>query len=226
MFSPLETILAFLLRRWGFLNPPEMQLDPAKPAAFEELYAGFSCGVLDYSLPYPRHEFTRWLAAEKGVLLHGSNRRGIEVLEPRRQTTYKGRLVAAVFASSDGIWLFFFATLNYKNPGLSSTRNAGLYLRGEKYFFFSVSEAALGENLWTEGSVYVLPVTVFASQDPGGLWRQEWTNPRPVVPLAELHVTAGDFPFHRLVAGFPPGESMLATWRSYGRRVRQQQGLR
>ena len=72
----------------------------------------------------------------------------------------------------------------------------------------------------------MLPATGFTSQDPGGIWRQEWTNPESVVPRAELHVTAEDFPFQKQVVGFPPGERMLGTWRNYRRRVRESQGLR
>jgi hypothetical protein len=218
MISPLESTLAFLLRRWGFLTSPQMTLTPAKTAAFEAVFTGFSGGPAAYTLPYPKHEFTRWLTAEKGLLLHGSNRRGLRQLEPRHQTNYRGKPVEAVFASSDGIWPFFFATLNYQNPGLSVARNASLFLCGEKYYYFSVSQAALGADLWTEGSVYLLSPDGFASQDPGGIWRQEWASSSPVVPLAELPVTAEDFPFHRQVVGFTPGERMLTTWRRYGKR--------
>jgi hypothetical protein len=218
MILPLEAVLAVFFPRWGFLNPPEMDLTPEKPSAFEDLSASFDGGGVDYTLPYPKHEFTRWLTAQRGVLLHGSNRRGLKLLEPRRQTTYKGKTVEAVFASSDGIWPFYFAALNVQNPDLTSTRNASLYLRGEKYYYFSVSQAALGPDLWTEGSIYILPAAKFVSQDPGGIWRHEWTSAGSVVPLAELPVTFEDFPFHREVVGFVPGEPMLTTWRSYGRR--------
>jgi hypothetical protein len=218
MISPFEAALAFLFRRWGFLNPPDMDLTPEKRTAFEELSASFDGGSVAYALPYPKHEFTRWLTAQKGLLLHGSNRCGLRLLEPRRQTTYIGKSVEAVFASSDGIWPFYFAVLNYQNRDLASTRNASLHLRGQKFYYFSVSQAALGSDLWTEGSVYILPASKFVSQNPGGIWRDECTSANPVVPLAELPVTFEDFPFHREVVGFVPGESMLTTWRSCGRR--------
>ncbi|MFN2143803.1 MAG: hypothetical protein ACK2T7_00545 [Anaerolineales bacterium] len=218
MLFPIEAALAFLVRRWGFLSPPDMALTEEKSSAFEDLFASISGGELRYTLPYPKHEFTRWLTAKKGLLLHGSNHRGLNMLQPRRQASYNGRPIEAVFASSDGLWPFFFAVINYRNPALSATRNASLYLRGEKLYYFAVSQAALGPELWTEGSIYLLPAAGFYSQNPGGIWRQEWANPDSVAPLAELPVTHRDFPFWQQVVGFTPGELMLTTWRNYGRR--------
>src|SRR5689334_8395179 len=68
----------WVFRRLRFLEAPPLRLDARKVLAFEELYQTMLDSapghVLDYDLPYPRHEFLRYLVARKHVLLHGSNK--------------------------------------------------------------------------------------------------------------------------------------------------------
>jgi hypothetical protein len=214
-----NTLLKYFFSRWGFLRPQAIPIDSPRDQAFEGLWQQIQVGDgLDYQLPYPKEYFTRWLVTEKEVLLHGSNRGDIEELAPRSQTNYRGKHVEGVFASSDGIWPFFFATINYQNPDFRSTRNGCFTLGEEKYYCFNISEEAFAGEIWTQGWIYVLPREGFGSQDPGGVWRDEWVCPNAVAPLAVLPVETGDFPFRDKVVGFQRGESVLTTWRMYGRR--------
>lgn len=215
-----EFFLRGLFRRWRFLVPPDEAPDDKMVAAFERLWRSISSGCrLIYDLPYAKTAFTRWLTAEKGVLLHGSNHAGLEQLLPRKQTNFSGKPVEAVFASSDGIWSLYFALLDYQNPNLSTTRNGCFSLFGEMYYIFCVNQEALEFPLWTSGWVYIVPPDGFVSQDPEGLWRSEWICDQTVRPLAALPVSYEDFPFYQHVAGFPRGEHFLLTWARYGRRI-------
>ena len=62
--------------------------------------------------PYPRRKFLRYLVHHHPVLLHGANRSDLCTLEPRRQSDFNGRILTTVFASGDGLWSLFFATLD------------------------------------------------------------------------------------------------------------------
>ena len=214
-----QLALGVFFKRWGFLTPPEIPADPQRDAAFKALWSQAEAGqILDYRLPYPKSWFTCWLTANQPVLLHGSNRGGLEELTPRPQTNFSGKRVEGVFASSDGIWPLFFAAINYQNPKFRVTRNGCFTIGADKFYCFNISEEAFEGEVWTPGWVYVLPAEGFVSQDPGGLWQDEWVCPHPVRPLAVLSVSAEDFPFKAEVVGFPQGEGVLQTWRKYGRR--------
>jgi hypothetical protein len=216
-----DKLLQFFFSRWGFLRPAEIPADLEREQVFKSLWQQIeSGGELAYDLDYPISWFTRWLVAEKAVLLHGSNRGDIEELVPRSQTNYKGKQVEGVFASSDGIWPLFFAAINYQNPDFRSTRNGCFTLGTEKYYCFNISEEASAGEIWTQGWIYILPRDGFVSQDLGGMWRDEWVCPHPVTPLAVLPVDESDFPFRDEVVGFRRGESVLTTWRMYGQRLK------
>lgn len=217
-----DVFLRKLFKRWGFLVSPEIVHDEEMVKAFEQLWCSIeSGGGLNYDLPYAKTAFTGWLVAEKGVLLHGSNRAGIEELTPRKQTNFSGKQVEAVFASVDGIWPLYFALLDYQNPNLRTTRNGCFSLAGERYYLFCVNQEAFESSLWTSGWVYILPPDGFVSQDPEGIWRSEWICKNVVKPLAALPVTYQDFPFYQHVVGFPRSEHFLFTWARYGRRIRK-----
>lgn len=215
-----DVVFRGLFRRWGFRVAPEVAPSEEMAAAFEQGWQSISSGGgFHYDLPYPKTAFTRWLTAEKGVLLHGSNHAGLEQLIPRKQTNFSGKPVEAVFASSDGIWPLYFALLDYQNPNLFSTRNGCFSLDGDRYYLFCVNQEAFASPLWTSGWVYLLPPDGFVSQDPEGLWRSEWICEDVVRPMAALPVSAEDFPFDQAVAGFPRNEHFLLTWARYGRRI-------
>src|SRR5690606_6124316 len=69
------------------LLPPEMVLDAGKEADFAELLdevLGGDGGLLEYTLPYPKHEFLRYLAAQDRFIFHGSPKADIEEFSTRR----------------------------------------------------------------------------------------------------------------------------------------------
>ena len=221
-----ESVLRYLFSRWGFLLPPELPSDREMIVAFEQLWHSLGAGeVIHYDLPYEKTQFTRWLVAEKGVLLHGSNHGRIEELTPRKQTNFSGKQVEAVFASSDGLWPVYFAVLDYQNPALRSTRNGCFSIGDKRYYLFCVKQETSQNPLWTTGWVYILPPDGFVSQDPKGMWQCEWICPNPVTPLARLAVSYVDFPFRQHVVGFRRGESMLKTWNQYGRRTMSKKAI-
>jgi hypothetical protein len=196
MNSLVQIALFKLLR---FLEPPEVHFDPERLAAFDALYetavrpgAG---GWIDYRCPYPKAEFLTYLVQRQPVLLHGSGNTAIDTLEPRRQTLFNGPVVTGVFATSDGIWPLFFATMPWAQGLGWSTRNGALTVRERRFYFFSLSEN-MAEYSWQNGAIYILPRAPFQLQSP--TW-QEWTCPEPVTPLAKLAVSPEDFPFRQQV---------------------------
>jgi len=131
------------------------------------------------------------------VLVHGSNRRDIELFEPREQTTYVGQATRAVFASTEPVWSLFFAVTD--TATVSSRWNACVLPdtsgAGRTRFFFSVG--CPPDRAWTDGALYLLPRDTFVpSDDPA-----EWLSFEPVRPLEVIPVTPADFPFRDRVFG-------------------------
>jgi hypothetical protein len=76
------------------------------------------------------------------MVLHGSNRPDIEVLEPAEQTDFGGKRVKAVFASRDAIWPFFFAILNTRGYRGSLRNSCWVVSRSgqeQRFYFFSIN---------------------------------------------------------------------------------------
>jgi hypothetical protein len=166
----------------------------------------------------------RYLVHYKDMVLHGSNRQELELLEPKEQTDYGGKRITAVFASRDGIWPMFFAIVNLK--GYRGSLRNGCWVvnrRGEeqRFYFFSVNREMLGEGLWTAGMIYILPGGTFEMTDRGVVRFDEWASGETVRPIAKLAVKPEDFPFLDQVAGHQEGESMLASWLKYKKRRRR-----
>src|SRR5215216_4431622 len=90
----------WVFQRLRFLEAPPLRLDTQKVWAFEELYQMMVDSepghVLDYRLPYPKHEFLRYLVARKPVLIHGSNQRDIVAIAPNWEKDLSGRPVRGV----------------------------------------------------------------------------------------------------------------------------------
>lgn len=189
------------------LVAPELNLEPNKVTAFDSALA--SAGAqhsIDYQLPYPKHEFLRYLVARHDVVLHGSGNGAIDAFEPTWQTDYFGRVRKAVFAASDGIWPMFFAILDrsryhgsLRNVCFWDVDDAG---KGQKYYSFSINAEFLERQPWREGSIYVLQRATFERVvDEDGNHSEEWLSTRAVRPLARLAVSPSDFPFLKDVEG-------------------------
>jgi hypothetical protein len=224
----MSMIFAWLVSKIGralFLPEPISVLSDEKREAFEQVFRsmleGSSGSAVNYGCPYPKWEYLRYLVQEKDIVLHGSNRKDIEVLEPKEQTDYSGKQITAVFASRDGIWPMFFAIVN--TTGYRGSLRNGCWVVKKKsgeqrFYFFSVNEEMLGEGIWTEGMIYILPGEAFELTNRGVVRFDEWASKEAVRPIAKLAVEPEDFPFLGQVAGHQEEESILRSWLKYKKR--------
>lgn len=196
----------------------------AMERTFQSMLEHPATQALHYDCPCSKWEFLRYLLQNKSVVLHGSNRKDIEALEPREQTDCSGKPTTAVFASRDAIWPIFFAIVNttiYRG----SLRNGCWVVQGrggeQRFYFFSVNAAMLAKDLWTEGVIYILPGETFQLTNHGVMRFDEWASREAVQPLGKLVVTPDDFPFLNRVAGHREGESMILSWLKYKSRCKK-----
>src|SRR5207245_2195901 len=172
-------------------------------------------GFIDYRLDAPKYEFLSYLVHARGYLLHGTASSDLEQIEPRRATDYNARDVDAVFATSDGIWPLFFATLD--RPRAGSLWNGCYHLRRgsvvHRYYFFFTEADPRDEAIWRDGTIYVLPREPFART-----WiPNEWVSPQPVRAVAKLLVSPSDFPFKQRVKKFDATLSLLGNLRRFSK---------
>ncbi|HUS13480.1 MAG TPA: hypothetical protein VM536_00490 [Chloroflexia bacterium] len=193
-----------------YLQAPVVNWDADRVAFFEGMLADARSrgpgSVIAWQGAYPKHEFLTYLAECGGLLMHGSNRTAIRVLQPRSQVNYLGERVRAVFATPDGIWPMFFAVLD-REVYEGSLRNGCFFVTdpaGEtrKCYHFSINRELLPHQPWTEGMIYILDRAGFTRvHDLAGNPLEEWTSLAPVRPLARLPVAPEDFPFLAQVQG-------------------------
>lgn len=200
-----------------FYVPVPVTLDTDKKAAFERLYqttlAQGSGSAVVYTLPYPKHEFLRYLVEEKGVMVHGSGKTDIDVLKPLRygiDAADSGN-VSGIYADKDYIRPIYFAIVNGKrafgqNNGffdltpdgqISEQEDQGLERR---FYKLAIGVNGLRRQPWRNGMIYILPADTFE------YWR-EWTSRVPVRPLMRLAVTPEDLPLLAQIWG--------SDWRNF-----------
>jgi HEAT repeat protein len=182
-----------------------------KREAFEALYqATLARGPgseVEYALPYPRHEFLRYMVEAKRLLLHGTGRGDLEVLQPLRWSTDGADHgnVSGVYADRDPIRPIYFAVVHRDrcfglNNGFFDMTEAGEGVEGEaptcerRYYRLALSVNGLPRDPWCCGTVYILPEESFS------YWR-EWTSRAPVRPLMRLAVSPDDLPLRDQVWG-------------------------
>lgn len=165
--------------------------------------------AIDYTLTAPKWQFLRHVAERRGIVLHGSSDANITRLAPRQTDDIApfGNQ-AAVYAASDGIWPLFFAILDRDHFPTGLLVNGCMNIAGEPdpFYFFSISQEALDQRPWRDGTVYLLPATEFEGQpsiDVGEVQIStgQVASRRPVVPIAKLPVAPADFPFLDQVRG-------------------------
>jgi len=199
----------------SFLLPrPPFELTPKKKTAFEDLYRSTKAGCLiDYRLPFPKWEYLSFLCETKELVLHGSQDQSIGEVEPRQANDKKEfSNQRAIYATTDGIWVIYFAILDRKKYSEMSLFNSCLRARvsadqiSDPMYFFSITHSVLLQKPWCQGMVYILPRHSFeqeASQEMQGMEIifPHWISTMPAEPIAKLPVGTQDFPFLEQIHG-------------------------
>ena len=198
-----------------FLLPqPTFDLSPVKQAEFDMLFDSTPSGsFVDYQLDYPKWQFLSYLCKSRNLVLHGSQNLDIDEVEPRKANDKKAFSDQnAIYATTDGIWVIYFAIIDRKRFSQLSLFNSCLEIRTSSdhimgpLYFFSITHSALIQEPWCEGTVYILPRDNFeqeqAQQTLGAnIIFPHWIGSQPTKPVAKLHVQPQDFPFLAKVHG-------------------------
>ncbi len=196
------------------LPRPPVEWTAEKTNAFEHLWnTRSSKGWLDYRLLYPKWEFLSYLGETHEVVLHGSQNQGIEVVEPRQANDARAfSNQRAIYATTDGIWVIYFAILDRQGHRQMTLFNSCLQARiapdrlSEPMYFFSITQAARVQQPWCEGAVYILPRGSFQQEGPQTIQGMEivfphWIGPDPAEPEGRMRVGPADFPFLAQIHG-------------------------
>ncbi|HTX80057.1 MAG TPA: hypothetical protein VMC62_10330, partial [Longilinea sp.] len=196
------------------LPPPPVEMTPEKQNAFERLWHATPQGrLIDFHLPYPKWEFLTYLCETKELVLHGSQNPGIDIVEPRQANDKRSfSNQHAIYATTDGIWVLYFAILDRKKfPGMSLF-NSCMRVRlpggqlSESTYFFSITHSALVQQPWCQGIIYILPRGPFQQEAPQKMQGMEivfphWISTTSAKPVAKLSVEPQDFPFLAQIHG-------------------------
>jgi hypothetical protein len=185
----------------GATEGPPVGVDPDRREALERLLATADGTIAAADCPYPLHELLTHLVAERGLLLHGSNRSELDVLEPRRARDWTTELEAVV-ASDDAIWPIFYAVVDRER--VDGVFSACTHIGRRRFYMFAVH----GATAWTDGAVYALRRDGFRRE-----WGNEWVSGEPVRPTLRVLVGPADFPLRDATIGVAAPEEF--------RRVRQ-----
>ncbi|GAB4455113.1 MAG: hypothetical protein OHK0029_10660 [Armatimonadaceae bacterium] len=168
-------------------------------------------GRIAYHHPLPRWQFLCYLAEEKGFLLHGSGDPDVRCFEPQPNSDINPfGAQTAVYAASDGIWPLYYAILDRDRYPMTlhnaCTRFCASGQWSEPLYFISITETALVQQPWRDGTVYLLRRDTFTPH-PDTEYRgfplqiPMWASQEPVIPVAKLAVTPEDFPFLAHIRG-------------------------
>ena len=191
-----------------FLLPqPPFCLSKEQQAAFESLIDSTPPGsFIDYQLNNPKWQFLSYLCKSRNLVLHGSQNLDINEVEPRLANdpkAFSGQ--EAIYATTDGILVIYFAIINRRKFQLSLFNSCiDIHLSPDQMigplYFFSITYSALLQKPWCDGAIYILPRETF-EQEPAqqmmGATIQfpQWISFRPARPIAKLRVQPQDFPF-------------------------------
>jgi len=196
------------------LPRPAFDIFPEKRDAFEELYRSTPAGeFVEYQLTYPKWQYLSYICENKDLVLHGSQNLGISEVEPRQANDIKEfSNRRAIYATTDGIFVIYFAILDRMKFPKMSLYNSCLQIRispdhlSEPVYFFSISHPALVQKPWTTGAIYVLPRQSFIQEPAQQVQGTEiafpqWIGSRSMRPVAKLLVESRDFPFLKQIHG-------------------------
>jgi hypothetical protein len=198
------------------LPQPRMARTPELRAASEQLFTAITTGppgqFVDYHLPFPKWQFLSIIGETHDVVFHGSCDPAIQQVEPRQSQDIKPfSAQRAIYATTDGIWVVFFAILDRRRYPMSlfnmclRARMAADQL-SEPLYYFSITQAALACKPWCEGVVYILPREQFEQEPPQPYSGIEivlphWASTMSAMPIAKLRVGPDDFPFLTQIRG-------------------------
>ena len=177
----------------GANEVPRPVVDDARTETFERLIAAARAGDGAVDLegcPYPVHELLTHVVEREGLLLHGSNHTGLEVLEPQPARDLDTTLHAVV-ACDDAIWPMFYAVVARDRVAgvVTACTHLGRGSRRRRFYVFGLFGDPASETTWTRGVVYALPRAGFRRE-----WGNEWVSPSPVRPELRIPVEPADFP--------------------------------
>lgn len=189
------------------LPQPCFDLTPEKQSIFETLFNSTpSGGVVDYRLSIPKWQFLSYLCRNKDLVMHGSQNTDIDIVEPMKAGDVRAfSAQEAIYATTDGIWVIFFAIIDRKKF-LPSLFNSCLCMRTSPdratgpLYFFSMTHSVLVQNPWCDGVIYLLPRGDFEREPAREFSGAEiifphWISFKPARPVARLLVHPQDFPF-------------------------------
>lgn len=199
-----------------WLQRPKFEIDYQTLSDIDKLFARVkAAGIntrIDYAFPIPKWQFLCYLADQHGVVLHGTGDPNIQIFEPRPSNDLSEfGAQTAVYAARDGLWAMFFAILDRSHYPMS-TSNACIRMVdetgqvSEPRYVFSISQPALRQHPWRDGTIYILPGDSFVNQPSLRFGAYEVQIPQlaslvPVKPLAHLEVIPEDFPFLKDIRG-------------------------
>lgn len=200
----------------GATEAPRTPLDAKRQETFERLIASARDrdGTVDTAAcPYPVHELLTYLVDRHRLLLHGSNRTTLDVLEPQPARDLDTSLLAVV-ACDDGIWPLFYAVVarDRVEGVLTACTHVGRGARRRRFYVFAVHGAGSVAAVLTSGVVYALRRDGFRRE-----WGNEWVSPEPVRPVLRIPVEPADFPLLDTVVALsaPTGiRSVIRTLRA------------
>jgi hypothetical protein len=192
-----------------FLLPrPPVELTPDKKRAFDLLWQSRrNDDFIDYHLPFPKWQFLSYLCEMDDLVLHGSQNQAIGTVEPRQANDKKAfSNQRAIYATTDGIWVIYFAILDRQEYTELSLFNSCLQARvaadqlSNPLYFFSITHSVLIQKPWCAGAIYILPRKFFQQEPPQQIQGVEiifphWVSSIPAEPVGRLWVEPQDFPF-------------------------------
>lgn len=215
-YSLEETYRSLALHE--LLAAPGIEWDAATLAACEAAYERFVAP--GGAGPVPREEigvapwvFLEYLSRHRGLLLHGSPRADLGVIEPRTASdNIEDGDTSKVHAASGALLPLFFAILDRRRMLEVPCVPAFNALQVERDgmpdgYWFVLDHRAIPFRPWRGGAVYVLPREPFRDEHRG----MQWSTTGPVVPLARIAVTPEDFPMSDHVYGMDFAEEHRRT---------------
>ena len=190
---------------------PDVSRDAAFAALWQQLATVADGAEINYSLPYPKYQFLRFLEEQGTVIFHGSGDGDIAEFVPRRDSielndsSGRGNKLA-IYGTHDAIWPLFFAVIDRRKLQGSIRNGVDYFLNdaGEQLaaYHFSINQEQLADRPYRSGMLYILPRQTFVRLEHGpGIYANEWASETAVKPIAKLRIQPEDFPFLEQIAG-------------------------